>query len=157
MPPRGYFPRPAHPRPVTTVLEPANATSETVSADTGGTVTATGTNGTRYTLTFPPGALLSDETITMTPISAVQGSPLGSLVGAVDLAPNGLQLFKPATLTIVPAGGVNRKDVAGFEAFAGGQDFGLYPLDAGGGLTLSLDHFSSEGVAQASPAELALT
>ena len=32
----------------------------------GGTLTATGANGTRYTLAIPAGALVSDETITMT-------------------------------------------------------------------------------------------
>jgi hypothetical protein len=154
MPPRGYFPQRAHPRTITTVVEPTHAVSAVVSAQNGGTLTATGANGTRYTLTFPPGALLSDETITMTPVATVQGSPLGTLLGAVDLAPNGLQLLNAATLTIDAPGPVNLKRIAGFEAFSGGQDFGLYPLDPGKGIVMSLEHFSTEGVAEASPAEL---
>jgi hypothetical protein len=154
MPPRGYFPQRPHPRTITTVVEPSHAISAVVSAQNGGTLTATGANGTRYTLTFPPGALLSDETITMTPVATVQGSPLGTLLGAVDLAPNGLQMLQAATLKIAAPGPVNPKNIAGFEAFSGGQDFGLYPLDPGNGIAMSLEHFSTEGVAEASPAEL---
>ena len=154
IPRRGYFPRPSHPRTVTPALDGSAATSGLISAASGGTLTATGPNGARYTLEVPAGALASDETITMTPVSSLAGSPLGALIGAVDLAPNGLQLLKPATLTIVPLSPVKPAGVAGFEAFEGGQDFGLYPLNRGVGITMSLEHFSEEGVADATAAEI---
>jgi hypothetical protein len=136
------------------VLEPAQAASALVSSETGGTLTATGANGTRYTLVLPPGGLVSDETITMTPVSSVGSSPLGTLLGAVDLEPNGLQLVTPATLTIVPPGPVSRALVAGFDAAGGGQDFALHPLNRGTGIVMSLWHFSTDGVADASAAQV---
>jgi hypothetical protein len=154
IPRRGYFPRPSHPRTVTPALDGSAATSGLISAASGGTLTATGRNGARYTLAVPAGALASDETITMTPVSSLTGSPLGALIGAVDLAPNGLQLLKPATLTIVPPSPVKPAEVAGFEAFEGGHDFGLNPLNRGGGIAMSLQHFSEEGAAEATAAEI---
>src|SRR5262245_11670811 len=44
----------------------------------GGTLTATGANGTVYTLTIPPNALLVETAITMTPIVSVSGGDLPS-------------------------------------------------------------------------------
>jgi hypothetical protein len=154
IPKRGYFPRKSHPRTVTPALDSAHAVSSLVTSAGGGTLTATGANGTRYTLAIPAGALVSDETITMTPVSSVAGSPLGSLVGAVQLTPGGLQLLKSATLTIVPPATVNTRNLAGFNAYEGGQDLGLYPLDNGRGFFLSHHHFSTFGVAEASAANL---
>ena len=136
------------------VLEAAQAASAVVSAQTGATLSATAASGTRYTLTLPPGALLSDQTITMTPVSSVGNSPLGALVGAVDLEPNGLQLLKPATLTIVPPGPVDAAHVAAFSAAGGGHDFGLVPLNRGKAIVMTLEHFSTDGAADASAAEL---
>ena len=154
IPPPGYFPRPSHPRTVTPVLDAGHAASALVSAQTGGTLSAIAANGTRYTLTLPPGALLSDQAITMTPESSVGNSPLGALVGAVDLEPNGLQLLNPATLTIVAPGPVDVAHVAAFSAAGGGHDFGLVPLNRGNGIALTLEHFSSDGAADASDAQL---
>ncbi|HXD58612.1 MAG TPA: CARDB domain-containing protein [Thermoleophilaceae bacterium] len=154
IPKRGYFPRRSHSRTVTPALDSAHAVSSLVTSAGGGTLTATGANGTHYTLAIPAGALASDQTITMTPVSSVAGSPLGNLVGAVQLTPGGLQLLKSATLTIVPPTTVNVKNVAGFNAYEGGQDFGLYPLDRGRGIVMSLHHFSTDGVADATAAQV---
>jgi hypothetical protein len=113
----------------------------------GGTLVATGGDGTKFTLTLPPDALLGDQTITLTPVSAVGGLPLsGGLVGAVQITPHGLMLQKPATLTIEPAAAGAVEAQTGFLYHQGGADFHLYPLDRSGGLTMWLTHFSTPGV-----------
>jgi hypothetical protein len=117
-----------------------------------GTLIATGADGTKYTLTLPAGALASSQDITMTPVTAVAGNPLGGLVGAVKLEPEGIQLLKAATLTIEPPGGVPG-DATGFQFHPGGDDFHLYPLEQADKLTLPLTHFSTPGVAHATAAQ----
>jgi hypothetical protein len=92
-----------------TVLQPGDnvqeeatrAVSGTIGLD-GGEVRATGSNGTTYTLTVPAGALRTATRITMTPVAAIQTLPFPHLAGAVDLQPSGLELAKPAVLTIAP-------------------------------------------------------
>lgn len=152
IPPPGYFPRPSHPTTVTPVTEPGNAVSALITSDGGGMLTATDAAGVKYTLNIPAGALISDETITMTPVSSIGGSPLGSLIGAVEITPHGLQLQKTATLTIVPTSPIQLTSQAGFDAYEGGEDFGLYPLDPGAGIVMRLNHFSTFGVANATDA-----
>jgi hypothetical protein len=79
--------------------EAARAVSQTIGLD-GGELRATGSNGATYTLTVPAGALRTATQITMTPVAAVQTLPFSVLAGAVDLQPSGLELAKPAVLTI---------------------------------------------------------
>jgi hypothetical protein len=55
---------------LTVSTDSAHAASGTITADSGGTITATGTDGTVFTLTVPANALLTDEAVTMTPISS---------------------------------------------------------------------------------------
>jgi hypothetical protein len=153
IPPPGYFPRPSHPLTVTPAPQLSHAVSKRISSTAGGTLTATGGDGTKYTLQIPPGALSSDEKITMIPVSSIAGSPLGSLIGAVEITPHGLLLLKRATLTIVPHSPVALRRQAGFGAAGGGGDFGLYPLDRGVGIVMSLNHFSTYGVANATDAQ----
>ena len=128
-----------------TTLDTAHAATQRISS---GTLMATGADGTKYTLTLPSGALASAQDITMTPVTAVAGSPLGSLVGAVRLEPEGLQLLKAATLTIEPTTAVP-SDATGFQFHPGGNDFHLYPLEPAAKLTLPLTHFSTPGVSRA--------
>ncbi len=125
---------------------------------TGGSLTAQAADGTKFTLTFPEGALQNEETITLTPVSGIEGLPFsGGLVGGVQMAPEGLRLFQPATLTIE-----SPKTVAaqGFEtvAFGYNQDGkGVY-LDpstiSGNTLSLEVWHFSGAAAAQATPTEV---
>jgi CARDB len=150
----GYFPRPADPITVTPALEAGQGVSVPISAAAGGTITATGADGTTYALALPAGALLSDETITMTPVSAVPGSPLGSLVGGVELGPEGLQLALPGTLTITPSAPVGQVSHTGFVAYEGGSDFSLYPVNAGPGIAMTVTHFSTYGDAAATSAQV---
>src|SRR5207302_3054663 len=72
-----------------------------VTVAAGGTVSATARDGTKYTLSVPAHALLADTTVSLTPVVSLRGLARGAkLRGAVQLAPEGLGLVRPATLTI---------------------------------------------------------
>jgi hypothetical protein len=138
-------------------LDETHASSAVISPD-GGTITAQGADGTKFTLTFPKDALSNDETITLTPITAIDGLPFsGGLVGGAQMAPEGLRLFQPAFLTIE-----SPKTVAatGFEtvAFAyhqTGEGLYLNPSEVKGNiLTLEIWHFSGAAAAQGTSAEI---
>ncbi len=155
LPPPGYFPRPAKPLTVSPTLQPSRADSKRIGTG-GGTVAATAANGTRFTLTVPPKALLSDETVTLTPVAAIGNLPLSQgLIGAVEIRPHGLQLLRPATLAIQPPSGTPVTNKTGFLANQGGQDFQLEPLAAGTALKLSLTHFSTPGAGRGTAADAA--
>ena len=97
----GDVPPAAHQITVSVSTDTKAAVSGAISSSAGGTLKATGANGVQYVLHFPPGAFAGNETVSMTPVSAVHGSPLGNLVGAVAIAPDGMELVKPATLTLL--------------------------------------------------------
>src|SRR5690348_14436311 len=61
---------------------------------TGGSLSATGGDGTVYTLTVPDKALLSAQEISMTPLAAMDALPLGGgLAAGVQLEPEGLRFL----------------------------------------------------------------
>ena len=165
------FPQHAHQLTVSVSADTKAAVSGAISSSAGGTLKATGANGVQYVLHFPPGALAGDETVSMTPVSAVHGSPLGNLVGAVAIAPDGMELVKPATLTLLTPEPVSPQQDAGFAAGSGGKDFGLYPLtapgkastpgkapalaaDDAGGTSMSVSTLSTYGVSSATNAQV---
>lgn len=121
------FEGPANPTHVSPELDPARASSAMIAA-AGGTVTATGTDGTRFTLSVPEGALFLGEEITLTPVRLVTDLPLESLGGAVVIGPIGLRFFDFATLTIEPAEEIPTADQVTFGFEAEGADFHLQPL-----------------------------
>ena len=90
-------------------VEAAASRTQTVTF-AGGTITVTASSGLVYVLEIPANAIDSAVSITMTPVKQFNHLPLsGGLVGAVELAPAGLQFRLPATLRIktsptVPAG-----------------------------------------------------
>lgn len=134
---------------VTATADSSRAISTPISTD-GGTLSATSIDGTRFTLTIPPGALLSDEQITMTPVSSIDNLPLsGGLRAAVQLQPEGLRLQQPATLTVatpvtLPSGSVK---AVGFSYHRSGEEFHLFPAAINGSTaTIQLMHFSGYGV-----------
>jgi hypothetical protein len=136
----------------------AKLASTAVVSSAGGSISAVGADGTKFTLTFPKGAIQGAEKITLTPVSAADGLPFsGGLVGAVQMAPEGLRLFAPAVLRIESPKTVAAK---GFEtvAFAYHKDGeGLYlnPAETkDGALTMEVWHFSGGGGAQATPTEI---
>jgi hypothetical protein len=131
------------------------ATSSVISP-LGGEITATGADGTVFTLTLPEGALLSEEEITMTPVTSVGGLPLsGGLVAAVQLGPEGLQLFQAGTLVIRPPTPVAVDSEIPFAWRGSGEEFFLYPPDplATPEITLDVFNLSGYGVGRGTPAD----
>lgn len=146
------------PRPFTVgaIPDPARAATAEIPRE-GGSLSATAADGTRFTLSFPDGALLSAERITMTPLASIDGFPLsGGMAGGVQLEPDGLGLLKPAMLRIEPATPVGEAERTGFAYRGSGQEFHLYPTSGdGGAITLELLRFSGYGAGSASPGERA--
>lgn len=144
-------------------LEEANGASETVTS-AGGTVAVTASDGTHYTLTIPPGAVLGDQevTISVVPVSAIEGLPVsGQFLAAVQLGPEGLILFRPATLTIDFPVPVPADAIVGFFYAGSGESLAFYPiypqdLDLGGlSMSLEIYHFSGFGGATGSSEDIA--
>ena len=141
------------PKPNPLTVSVAVDASHTASAriqPEGGTLSVTAADGSKFTLTLPKDALLSEETVTMTVVSAVNGLPLkGGLTASVQLAPEGLELFEPATLTVTLPTAPDPKKSVGFAYHATGKEFHLYPLEVSGTtMTFKLLHFSGYGAGQ---------
>lgn len=142
--PRATVPIPtAQPLDVTVATDDSRATTQTVPTG-GGTLKATAVDGTQYVLTIPSTALLAETTITMTPLSDVEGAPLAGTAHGVSLEPTGLRLYDFATLEIIPPAG-SGTHVAGFGTQGQGRGFHLQPLQPGDGVGLKLMHFSEHG------------
>jgi hypothetical protein len=142
-------PKLVHPKPirVTVRRDSLKASRATVGA-AGGTLTAVGSDSSRFTLTIPPNALDGDSSITMTPVSAIDGLPLsGGLVAAAHFEPEGLRFNIPVELKIEPPREVPVEQQVGFGYLGDGNDLHLYPLNRGGALAMRLLHFSGVGVA----------
>jgi hypothetical protein len=140
---------------VTPHLADANAVSQLVSAGAGGTLDATGPDGSTYKLEIPAGALSSDSTIKMTPVASIGGLPFTSAAGGVDIQPEGLILLKPARLTITPAHAppAGRQVTVGWHA--GGQDLHLQPTTGAQGFVFEIDHFSGYEVVNGTQKQVA--
>lgn len=136
-------------------LDASHSASSVIPAS-GGSLSVTGADGTVFTLTVPAGALLSDEEITMTPVSAIDRLPLsGGLAAAVELSPEGLQLFQPATLVIAPPVPIAAGDETTFAWRGTGDEFFLFPPEplATSSITLSVFHLSGYGAGRGSGAD----
>lgn len=122
----------------------------------GGTLTATGADGTRFTLTVPPGALLEPTNITMTPIASMEGLPTsGGLAAAVEFQPDGLTFYDVATLTIDLAESVPLEQQIPIGVSGAENNLELAFADVqSGSFRLQLLHFSSAGVAKGLLADL---
>lgn len=141
-------------------LQTARRVTATAGTEAPTTITATANDGTTYTLTIPPTALLSEERITMTPVAAVAGLPLSEgLRAAVQLEPHGLMLQTPATLVIdsPDLGALERQTP--FVFHEGGEDLHAHPVAAPRAaddqdvVRLQLSHFSTAGVGSGTPAD----
>ena len=150
------FPLTPNPLRVSESAESSRAVTQQMYGGFENSISVTSANGTKYTLTLPQNALLSAQEVTMTPVAAVAGTPFSKgLVGAVRLEPHGLELQKPAVLTIeAPAEGPIEEQTA-FLYHRGGYDFHPYPIGPERPLTLRLMHFSTAGVALATGADRA--
>jgi hypothetical protein len=141
-------------KPVNLALtfDPDNGEAKVVTPR-GGDVSTSGADGTEYRLEIPEGALLSDQRISLIPITAVKGLPLnGGAVAAVHLKPEGLRLLKPATLHIRARADVPVAEQVAFAYFANGKDAHLYPLGRDRSrIELPIFHFSGYGFGRAAP------
>jgi hypothetical protein len=83
----------------------------------------------------------------MTPMASAAGSPLsGGVAAAVQLQPEGLVLFQPATLTIEPATPIAPDQVTPIAWRNAGEGMIMYPPELGTSkLVLKLLHFSGYG------------
>jgi len=124
------------------------AVSGEITVAGGGTLSATAANGTVFTLEVPPNALLTDKTITMTPVTAIDRLPFsGGLVAAVDLQPSGLSLMDAARLTIRTPSPLPQAEETPFAWNGSGEDFFLYPpVAANGDLQMYVFHLGGYGV-----------
>ena len=135
-----------HPRTVTPSSDPTHAARAVISAVNGGTITTTGADGTVFTFTLPPNALLSDEEVSMTPVSVLNDLPSGgTFVAGVEFQPEGLILLQPGTLTIAPKTAPPDSELLAYGYQSGGSDFHLEPNAKGSPLTFSVRHFSGYG------------
>ena len=123
------FDGPANPSSVRPELDPSGASRAVLSA-AGGTIEATGSDGTRFVLSVPEGALPLAVEISLTPLRQVTDLPLEDLGGAVVIGPADAQFHRIATLTIEPALDIPLAEqiTFGFEAERG--EFHLQPPGA---------------------------
>jgi hypothetical protein len=142
-------------RDVQPVPDAARATTRTVTEE-GATLSTTGSDGTRYTLVMPAGAIAGARDITMTPLAAAHGLPFsGGLRGGVALIPAGLEFFGPATLRIEPPAAINPAQIIALAA-EDGADLHLYPATVTSWMIeMQLYHFSEYMGASATPGEAA--
>lgn len=135
-------------------LATANAASATLGRS-GGTITATGPDGSTFSLYIPDGALTGPEKIAMTPVDRIDGMGFsGGLGAAVQLEPEGLRLMNPASLTIDAAHDLTPAELTPFGYRGDGEDFHMQPLVRDpSSVTLSIAHFSGYGTAGATDDE----
>jgi hypothetical protein len=138
---------PVEPAKVTT--EAGKAASKTVGIS-GGTMSTTASDGTKYTLVIPQGALARPTRITMTPVLAIDGLPVlaDDVAGGVQFSPSGLVFARPLTLTIenAPAAGANEFPIA--VDYAGDADaftVGV-AIAQDGKIVVPIRHFSGFGL-----------
>ncbi len=142
--------------PATVTVDPSHAGTALVPR-TGGTVTATGADGTTYTLTVPSGALAQPTTITLTPVTSLTGAPGGlQHTMAVRAMPEGLTFAIPATLAIVPPAGGPTGGWLGVSTTGAGGGLGVLPAVRSQGtiVVAGIVHFSVLGVAVPDLAQL---
>jgi hypothetical protein len=138
------------PIPVSLTLDQTHAASAVIGPE-GGSLTATGADGTKYMLEIPAKALVEDVEIAMVPITSIEGIPWkdGGLVGAVQLEPDGQTFYSYVDLTIQPAADEALDHI--IPVGATGPNHALYmPFvdPKSRSLILKLDHFSSAGAAK---------
>ena len=106
---------------------------------------------------IPSDALASDQTITLTPVTAINGMPLsGGLSGAVHFEPDGLSLLEPATLDILFTSPVDTTDAISFQYIGNGSDCFLVPGTINGStVSLAINHFSGAGKGRGNAADRA--
>ena len=140
------FESPADPVNVAVTLDDAKKVEAAIPVE-GGTVSATGADGTVYRLDIPKDALLVETTIGLTPVAKLDGMPFGSATHAVQLSPEGLFLYDAAILTITPTLAIPKAEQIVFGYREDGKDVILAPpILEQGEIKIHVQHFSGNGV-----------
>lgn len=138
---------PADPLYLQITPDEAQAASAVLSFE-GGSLTATGADGTTYFLEIPEGALFAPTQIRMTPLTKVAGLPFGDdFAYAVRLEPEGLRLSELATLTISPPDEIPLEEQVFFGYEGENREFAFaWPAIDSPTLQIKITHFSGYGV-----------
>jgi hypothetical protein len=138
------------------VTDAANGISAMI-GEPGGSLVTTDLHGTTYEFVVPAGALVSERTISMTPLAGVANLPLsGSLVAGVQFAPDGLAFLVPATLVVTLPDAVDPSGIVGFGFRRAGEGMHLQPSASGGRtLTFAVTHFSGIGATRGTKDDIA--
>ncbi len=141
------FEIPAESVDVALTLDTAAAVEALIPVE-GGTISATGADGTLYTLEIPADALLNETMISLTPVTSISGMPFGGeQTYAVQLGPEGLFLQNFAILTITPAVELPIEEQLVFGYQAEGSDVILAaPVIDSNEIKILVQHFSGNGV-----------
>jgi len=149
------FQIPNDPYSVTVTLDPTIKAEGTIPTS-GGSVSVTGVDGTTYQLDVPAGALVEDTLIRLIPVTQIDGMPFGSNPLAVQVSPEGLQLYGSAILTITPSQSisVDQQIIFGYQGM--GENLVLAtPVAGSSEIKIQLQHFSGYGVTTGFLADLA--
>jgi hypothetical protein len=141
------FDTPAEPVDVAVTLDTAGTVEALIPVE-GGSISATGADGTVYTLEIPADALLSETTISLTPVTSIAGMPFGGeQTYAVQLGPDGLFLYNFAILTITPVVELPIEEQIVFGYLEDGKDLILAaPVVDSNEIQIQVLHFSGNGV-----------
>lgn len=113
----------------------------------GGSLSVVAADGTQFRLDISAGALVEETLVRMIPLSGVEDMPFGSQPLAVQLEPDGLQLYNFATLTITPVQEIPVDQQLFFGYQGAGENFALVPpIASSQEIKLVLPHFSGYGV-----------
>ena len=147
------FVTPGKPLDVKVLLDKKQIASGMISRS-GGSVSLTTADGSKFTLDVPANAVDVDTAITMTAVKTLDGAPLDSNTPtAVQLEPSGLFFKEMATLTIAPARDIPIKQQVIFSYEGDGQDYHLAVLDPKSkDVKVKLMRFSGAGVGSAADA-----
>ena len=140
---------------VTTTVDKGRAVSARIGPD-GGTLAATGADGSRYSLEIPAGALVEETVVRMTPITSMEGLPVTEgLAAGVQLEPEGTTFYDFVTLTIEPSESlaVEQTLPIGSSGKTGAVYIPLIDLDPNN-IRLRLMHFSSAGLSKGLTSDL---
>jgi hypothetical protein len=149
------FKTPSNPIHLNITLD-KNHSAKAVLGGKGGTISATGADGSVYTLDVPAKALAGATPITLTPVSSLTGLPFGGQSYAVQLTPEGLYFYQDAILTITPAKPMAVAKQIFLTYKANGNGVGLAaPVVKSKDIKIRLMHFSGYAVTEGAPADAA--
>jgi hypothetical protein len=134
------------PASITPILETASAVSVNLD-DAGGSITATGSNGIKYTLRVPAESLPSPITITLTPVADIPDLIFSDgMLAAAHFAPDGLELYPAATLEIELPPGIDTAGIVAFDYEGNGENLSFTLASRSGDIIrIPVSHFSGAG------------